>query len=100
MLNDDLSAPIDGDTTGVGQFLAPLLDRDPQEWRAALDRRYPVLDEVLAGRRRAVIYPAARMGREAAARLGSLGVVIAAFGDRDPMLHGRQIDGLPVISPT
>ena len=27
MLNDDLSAPIDGDTTGVGQFLAPLLDR-------------------------------------------------------------------------
>lgn len=79
--------------------LAALLDRDPQLWRSALDRRYHVLDDVLAGHKRAVIYPAARMGRDAASRLRSIGVDVVAFGDRDPTLHGSQIDGLPVLSP-
>ena len=79
--------------------LAALLDRDPQLWRSALDRRYHVLDDVLAGRRRAVIYPAARMGRDAASRLRSTGVDVVAFGDRDPTLQGSEIDGLPVLSP-
>ena len=87
-------------TVGTGGSLAPLLDRDPQEWRSTLDQRYSVLDDVLAGRRRAVIYPAARMGREAARRLRSIGVEVVAFGDRDPTLHGGQIDGLPVLSPS
>ena len=89
----------DPDSVGAGRSLAQLLDRDPQGWRSTLDQRYSVLDEVLAGRRRAVIYPAARMGREAAGRLRSIGVEVVAFGDRDPRLIGSQIDGLPVLSP-
>lgn len=77
-----------------------LLDRDPREWRAALDRRFGVLlEEVLAGRQAAVVYPAARMGRQAAARLTATGVQVVAFGDRDPALHGGRLDGLPVLSP-
>lgn len=76
-----------------------VLDRDPLEWRSALDSRYAVLEEALAGRRRAVIYPAARMGRAAAQRLRSMGVEPVAFGDGDPALHGTVIDGVPVLSP-
>lgn len=79
--------------------LAAILDVDPQGLRRALDRRYAVLDEVLAGRQRAVIYPAARMGKEAARRLRSLGVEVAAFGDGNPTLQGGHIDGVPVLSP-
>jgi FkbM family methyltransferase len=79
--------------------LASLLDHDPQEWRSDLDRRYAVVDEVLDGRRPVVIYPAARMGREAARRLRSIGVDIVAFGDRDPTSQGGQVDGVPVLAP-
>jgi FkbM family methyltransferase len=84
------------DTAGS---LGLLLDHPPEAWRSALDERYSVLDDVLAGRRRAVIYPAARMGREAARRLTSIGVDVVAFGDQDPTLQGGFIDGLPVLSP-
>lgn len=79
--------------------LDALLDRNPRVWRTALDTRYGVLDEVLAGRRPAVVYPAARMGREAAAGLTAKGARIVAFGDRDPAVWGGRIDGLPVLSP-
>jgi FkbM family methyltransferase len=79
--------------------LGSLLDRDPLTWRANLDQRYKVLDDVLAGRRPAVVYPAARMGRHAARGLRSVGVEIVAFGDQDPTRHGSDIDGVPVLSP-
>lgn len=79
--------------------LASILDRDAKEWRATLDERYSVLDDVLAGRRSAVVYPAARMGREAASRLRSIGVNVVAFGDLNPTLHDGEIDGLRVLSP-
>ena len=89
------------DTSGASTVpsLAALLERDPRLWRAALDRRYGVLDEVLAGRHPAVVYPAARMGRQAAASLTAMGARVVALGDRDPALRGGRIDGLPVLSP-
>jgi FkbM family methyltransferase len=76
-----------------------LLDHDPQEWRSALDRRYAVVEEVLAGQRDAIVYPAAQLGREVASRLRSIGARVVAFGDRDPGVTGGRIDGLPVLSP-
>lgn len=85
---------------GYQKRLEKLLDRDPREWRSALDQRYADLDDVLAGRRRAVVYPAARMGREAAKRLVAAGVQVVALGDRDPELQGSDITGIPVISPS
>jgi FkbM family methyltransferase len=78
--------------------LRALLEQDPQDRRSALDRRYAVLEDVLAGQRDAVVYPAARLGTEVAIRLRSLGVRIVAFGDRDPASHDGQIGGIPVLS--
>jgi FkbM family methyltransferase len=79
--------------------LSALLDHDPHDWRSALDRRHAVVEEVLAGQRDAIVYPAARLGREVASRLRSIGARVVAFGDRNPAAHGGQIDGLPVLSP-
>jgi FkbM family methyltransferase len=98
-VNDRASVRPSTDSVPMERSLAWLLDRDPQEWRSALDQRYSVLDDVLAARRHAVVYPAARMGREAVGRLRSLGVEVVAFGDRDPASHGGSVDGLPVLSP-
>ena len=80
--------------------LARLLDGDPQLRRADLDRYCRAVDDVLAGSRSAIVYPAARMGRRAAAGLMALGARVVAFGDRNPNLHGGRIDGLPVLSAT
>lgn len=85
---------------GTLASLTSLLERDPREWHSALDRRYAVLDDVLAGQRNAVVYPAARLGRAVAGQLRSLGVRIVAFGDRDPGSHNGEIDGIPVLSAT
>ena len=80
--------------------LTDLLNRDPHAWLVDLDQQHGViLDEVLRGRRGAVIYPAARMGRHAAARLSAMGVELVGFGDRSPRLQGTTIDGLRVLSP-
>ena len=79
--------------------LTALLDHDPQEWRSALDRRYAVLEDVLGGQRDAIVYPAARLAREAAHRLRADGVRVVAYGDRDPNVHGGRVDGRPVLSP-
>lgn len=98
-VSDGLPIRADTDRGATDAGLASLLDGDPRRWRAALDDRYAVVDQVLAGRRRAVIYPAARMGREAAARLRSMGIEVVAFGDRDPTVRDGRVDGLPVLSP-
>jgi FkbM family methyltransferase len=80
--------------------LIALLDRDPREWRAELDGRYgTVLDDVLDGRRRAIVYPAGRMGRYAASRLSAMGVDLVGFGDRSAELQDTTVDGLGVRSP-
>jgi FkbM family methyltransferase len=88
-----------GGLVNAGPPLSALLDRDAASWRAELDERFGVLDEVLAGQRAAVVYPAARMGRRAARGLAALGVRVVAFGDRDTAMQGRTIDGLTVLSP-
>jgi FkbM family methyltransferase len=99
-VNEGSSSRGDAHAPSTGSRLAALLDCDPRVWRAALDRRYGVLDEVLAGRRPAVVYPAGRMGRQAAAGLTAQGARVVAFGDSDPAVQGGRIDGLPVLSPT
>lgn len=76
-----------------------LLSGDHAAERRALDTRYAALDEVLDGRRAAVVYPAARLGRHAAAGLRARGADVAAFGDRDPERAGQELDGLPVLTP-
>ena len=86
-------------TGSVASRLGRLLHSDPFERRSALDERYAALDDVLAGSRRAVIYPAARMGRAAAARLMAMGVRVAALGDRTPEMRGTEIHGVPVLGP-
>jgi len=88
-------------STGTGEArLARLLDPDPQDWRGPLDRRYAVVEEVLAGKRPAVIYPAGRVGRAAAGRLRAAGASIVALGDGNASLRGSAVDGLPVLSPS
>jgi FkbM family methyltransferase len=91
--------PVGGDVVSEGSPLTALLDRDLRSWRSGLDERYAVLDEVLAGRRNAVVYPAARMGRQAATGLTAMGARVVAFGDRDTARQGALIDGLKVLSP-
>ena len=79
--------------------LGAILDGEPRRWRAGLDARYAVIEDVLDGRRPAVVYPAARLGRAVAQGLSSSGADITAFGDGDPNLDGTRLDGLPVLSP-
>ena len=47
----------------------------------------------------AVVYPAGRMARAAAAILLQRGVAVAGFGDGNSSLWGSMLDGLPVFSP-
>ena len=68
-------------------------------WDADLAERYPIVDEVLAGRVPAVVYPAARLGRQAAWALRESGVRVVAFGDQSSSLQGSDIQGLPVLTP-
>ena len=94
------SLPRQGETAANGEdALKALLDRDPGDWSGILDRRFATLNDVLFARKPAVIYPAARMGRQAAQRLRAMRVQIIGFGDSDPTLSGATIDGLPVFSP-
>jgi FkbM family methyltransferase len=79
--------------------LSSLLDRPSESWLSDLRDRYPEVDDIVAGRRPAVLYPAARMARHAARRLRSVGVDIVGFADRDRRLHGTTIDGLNVYAP-
>ena len=82
-------------TDALDALLARPLDR----WEADLAARYPIVDEVLAGRVPVVVYPAARLGRQAAAALQECGVRVVAFGDQSSSLQGSDILGLPVLTP-
>jgi FkbM family methyltransferase len=80
--------------------LNQLLSQDLEHWRADLDARYGrVLNDVLEGRRPAIVVPAARMGQFAASALMDRGVRVIAFGDRSQQQQGQEILGLPVLSP-
>jgi FkbM family methyltransferase len=67
--------------------------------RERLLARYPDLDEVLARRLPVIVYPAARMAREAASKLRDMGIEVLGFGDSNPAAWGSSVDGLPVSSP-
>jgi FkbM family methyltransferase len=84
---------------GSDARLRELLDFDVDAWRVAADQRYAVLDDVLAGQSPAVIYPAASLGRRAAAALMAAGARILALGDGSLDLQGSRVDGLDVLSP-
>jgi FkbM family methyltransferase len=80
-------------------MLAALLDADASACRAALDERYDVLDDVLAGRQPAIVYPAAGLGKAVAEQLIAMGVDVKALGDRSPDLRNNVVDGVSVLSP-
>ena len=86
-------------STLTADALHALLARPLDSWDADLAARYPIVDEVLAGRVPAVVYPAARLGRQATAALHDSPVRVTAFGDQSPSLQGSQIQGLPVLTP-
>lgn len=67
--------------------------------RERLVAKWPILNDVLAGRVPAILYPAARMSREAAKKLRQLGVQILGFGDSNPELWNRVVDDLVVFAP-
>src|SRR5215831_13462880 len=67
--------------------------------RERLLANYPVLDDVLAGRTPVVVYPAARMARDAAEKLRQRGVEILAFGDSNPAAWSANATGIPVLGP-
>ena len=83
----------------AADLLRVVLDSDPKALDGELAERYPALDEVLAGRRRAIVYPAARLGIRAATWLLDAGADVVALGDRDGRLQGTKVRTLPVIGP-
>jgi FkbM family methyltransferase len=79
--------------------LDSFLSADFTQSRKWLAAKYAVLDEVLAGRRPAILYPSARMARQAATRLRQMGVQVLGYGDSNSKLWGTSVDGLAVYSP-
>ena len=67
--------------------------------RERLIQKWPILDDVLAGRQPVILYPSARMAREASKKLREIGVQVLGFGDSNQSLCGDVVDGLEVWSP-
>ena len=63
---------------------------DAAEYRKRIDRKFPGIDAVVDGSAGVIIYPAARMGRHAAAQLRRDGLKILAFGDGNPAFVGNK----------
>lgn len=81
--------------------LDDLLHRISSESAAhAKMRENTVLDRVLAQcDRRCVIFGAGSMGRRALSALESMGVSPLSFADNNPVLWGKSVDGIPILSP-
>jgi FkbM family methyltransferase len=63
-------------------------------------RENTVLDRLLAEcNRQCVIFGAGTMGRRALSALHSMGVHPLSFTDNNPVLWGKSVDGIPVLSP-
>lgn len=59
--------------------------------------KYPVIENMLHRRTPVIIYPAARMARDAAEGLRRLGVEVLALGDSNPAAWPASMNGLPVL---
>ncbi|MGA7708807.1 MAG: hypothetical protein WCD77_13535, partial [Acidobacteriaceae bacterium] len=63
-------------------------------------RENAVLDRLLAEcERKCVIFGAGTMGRRALSALHSMGVHPLSFADNNPVLWGKSVDGIPILSP-
>lgn len=65
-----------------------------------MQRENTVLDRLLTEcNRRCVIFGAGSMGRRALLALHSMGVQPLSFSDNNPILWGKSVDGIPILSP-
>ncbi len=63
-------------------------------------RENTVLDRLLAEcNRRCIIFGAGTMGQRALSALASMGVHPLSFADNNPVLWGKFVDGIPILSP-
>ncbi|MGA8289760.1 MAG: hypothetical protein WB950_13705, partial [Acidobacteriaceae bacterium] len=63
-------------------------------------RENTVLDHLLAEcKRQCVIFGAGTMGQRALSALQSMGVHPLSFADNNPVLWGKSVDGIPILSP-
>ncbi|HTU51523.1 MAG TPA: FkbM family methyltransferase [Acidobacteriaceae bacterium] len=63
-------------------------------------RENTVLDRLLAEcNRRCVIFGAGTMGQRALSALRSVGVHPLSFADNNPVLWGKSVEGIPILSP-
>ena len=81
--------------------LEELLQRISSESVAEVKlRENTVLDRLLARfDRRCVIFGAGTMGQRAVSALNSMGIHPLSFADNSPILWGKSINGIPVLSP-
>ena len=81
--------------------LENLLDQISSESTANVRlRENTVLDRLLAEcNRRCVIFGAGTMGQRALAALYSMGLHPLSFADNNPVLWGKSVDGIPILSP-
>jgi FkbM family methyltransferase len=81
--------------------LENLLDQISSESTARVRlRENTVLDRLLMEcDRKCVIFGAGTMGQRALSALQSMGVQPLSFADNNPVLWGKSVDGIPVLSP-
>ena len=78
------------------QILDDLLRETPDAARA---RERSAFDEIVAGRRKVVIFGAGRLGRKILQGLSGTDLKAVAYADNNSRLWGKTVDGLPVLSP-
>jgi len=66
---------------------------------AARLRQQAAFDDAAAGRRQLVIFGAGRLGRAVRQGLSGTDLEPIAFADNNPLIWGKVVDGLPVLSP-
>jgi FkbM family methyltransferase len=81
--------------------LETLLDQISSESTANVRlRENTVLDHLLTEcKRQCVIFGAGTMGQRALSALQSMGVHPLSFADNNPVLWGKSVDGIPILSP-
>jgi FkbM family methyltransferase len=83
----------------LGAELRALLETPLEAHRRTILASHPPLDDVLAGQRPVVLYPAARMASAAAALLQTRGADVRGFSDKNAARWGQTLNGLPIVAP-